>query len=87
MFETHAGEDRAGRICQGLGFENLFRVDAVGQSGSLWLLWREEIGTVEVVESSKQFIHAKVIREAEVMNVIVVYAAPSVDRRRGYGDG
>lgn len=29
LFKTHAGEDRARRICQGLGFEESFRVDAV----------------------------------------------------------
>ncbi|CAA7017846.1 unnamed protein product [Microthlaspi erraticum] len=33
FFETHAGGDRAGRICRNLGFENSFRVDDVGQSG------------------------------------------------------
>lgn len=52
LFETHAGGDRAQRICQGLGFENAFRVDAEGQSGGLWLLWKSEVGEVTVVNSS-----------------------------------
>lgn len=30
VFETHAGSDRARQICQGLGFDKNFRVDAVG---------------------------------------------------------
>lgn len=52
IFETHAGGDRAQRICHGLGFENSFRVDAVGQSGGLWLLWRSSVGEVDIVEST-----------------------------------
>lgn len=83
VFETHARGDRARQICQGLGFDKSFRVDAVGQSGGLWLLWRSEAGDVEVVESSEQYIYAKIKQDQEVLNLIVVYAAPSVSRRSG----
>ncbi|KAG7558925.1 Ribonuclease H-like superfamily [Arabidopsis thaliana x Arabidopsis arenosa] len=83
LFETHAEGERAGRICQRLGFENSFRVDAIGQSGGIWLLWRSRVGTVEIVESSTQFIHAKVIGESECVDLVVVYAAPTVSRRSG----
>lgn len=83
IFETHAGGDRAMRICQGLGFDNSSRVDAMGQSGGLWQLWRSEVGTVTVVATSDQYIHAKVVKDAEVLHLIVVYAAPSVSRRSG----
>ena len=83
VFETHASGERAGRICHGLGFDQTFRVDAVGQSGGLWLLWRSEVGEVEVVESSDQFIYARLSKDQEVLNLIVVYAAPSVTRRSG----
>ena len=83
VFETHAGGAAASRICRGLGFENSFRVDACGQSGGLWLLWRSEIGELEVVESSDQFIHAKIGSGTEVINVIAVYAAPTPSRRSG----
>ena len=83
VFETHAGGVAAGRICQGLGFENSFRVDACGQSGGLWLLWRSEIGVLEVIKSSDQFTFARVGSRTEVINLIVVYAAPSPSRRGG----
>ncbi|WZZ14821.1 hypothetical protein YC2023_107910 [Brassica napus] len=83
VFETHAGGAAAGRICQGLGFENSFRVDACGKSGGLWLLWRSEIGELEVVKSSDQFIYARVGNETEAINLIVVYAAPTPIHRRG----
>ncbi|KAG7564109.1 Ribonuclease H domain [Arabidopsis suecica] len=83
IFETHAAGDRAMRICRGLGFENSCRVDAVGQSGVLWLLWRSEVGDVEVVELDEQFIYAKVRKEGDVFHLITVYAAPSATRRSG----
>ncbi|CAA7053635.1 unnamed protein product [Microthlaspi erraticum] len=83
IFETHAGAEKAGRICQGLGFENSFRVDAVGQSGGLWLLWRHGIGDAEVLHSAEQLIHVRVKKEADVVHIIVVYEAPSVSRRSG----
>jgi len=38
---------------------------------------------VEIVESAKQFIHVKVVNEGEVLNLIVVYAAPLASRRSG----
>lgn len=83
LFETHAGGDRAQSICRGLGFEHSFRVDASGQSGGIWLLWRSEVGRVEVVRSSTQFVHAKILKDSEVVHLIVVYAAPTVSRRSG----
>ncbi|CAA7025017.1 unnamed protein product [Microthlaspi erraticum] len=83
LFETHAGGDRASRICQGLGFEESFRVDAIGQSGGLWLLWRTELGNVTVVSSGDQYIHAEIAKEGARVQLIVVYAAPTVSRRSG----
>ncbi|KAG7591715.1 Zinc finger CCHC-type [Arabidopsis thaliana x Arabidopsis arenosa] len=83
LFETHSGGDRAQRICQGLGFANSFRVDAVGQSGGLWLLWKSEIGEVTIVESSNQFIHAKIVDGENIVHLVAVYAAPSASRRSG----
>ncbi|XP_010463046.1 PREDICTED: uncharacterized protein LOC104774305 [Camelina sativa] len=38
---------------------------------------------VDIVESSDQFIHARVVNGAEVVHVIAVYAAPTVSRRSG----
>ncbi|XP_010463327.1 PREDICTED: uncharacterized protein LOC104743994 [Camelina sativa] len=81
--EEAVGGDRAHRICQNLGFENVFRVDAVGQSGGLWLLWRSGIGVVTVVNSSDQYIHARIVDGLEVVHLIAVYAAPTVSRRSG----
>ena len=86
LFETHASGDKAGQICQSVGFDNSFRVDAVGQSGGIWLLWRSNIGIVSVMASSEQFVHAKVVNGEDIFHLIVVYAAPSVSRRSGLWD-
>lgn len=83
VFETHAGGDRAIVICRGLGFENSYKVDAIGQSGGLWLLWRTGIGDVVVVDASNQFIHAKITNGEEILHV---YAAPTVSRKSGLWD-
>lgn len=83
LFETHIGGDRAGQICRGLGFAKSFRVDTAGQSGGMWLLWREEVGEVEIIEATDQFIHAKVCNGSDSWNLVVVYAAPSASRRSG----
>ncbi|XP_019087448.1 PREDICTED: uncharacterized protein LOC109127309 [Camelina sativa] len=86
LFETHASGNRAGQICQGLGFENSFRVDVVGYSRGIWLLWRSGIGDMEIVESTDQFVVAKLRTGMEIVNMIVVYAAPTVIRRSGIWD-
>ena len=86
LFETHAGGEKAGRICQKLGFENSFRIDAVGQSGGIWLLWRSKVGLVEIMESSNQFIHARVGEGSDRFHLVVVYAAPTTSRRSGLWD-
>ena len=71
------------KICQSLGFENSFRVDARGQSGGIWILWRDQAGVLTVLESSDQFVHARVVIGVEIIHLIAVYAAPTVSRRSG----
>ncbi|KAG7559686.1 Reverse transcriptase domain [Arabidopsis thaliana x Arabidopsis arenosa] len=52
-------------------------------SGGIWLLWRSGIGEMSIIESTEQFIAAKLQNETEVLNIVVVYAAPSATRRSG----
>ena len=83
LFETHAGGEKARKICQNLGFDNSFRVDATGQSGGIWLLWRDQAGALTVLESSDQFVHARVVIGTQSIHLLAVYAAPTVSRRSG----
>lgn len=41
------------------------------------------MGVFTIVESSEQFIHAKVVIGTEVIHIIAVYAAPTVSRQSG----
>lgn len=83
IFETHASGDKAGQICRGLGFEHSFCVDVAGQSGGLWLLWRDGVGNVTIEKSTDQFIYAKFGEGIDTIHLIAVYAAPSASRRSG----
>lgn len=49
----------------------------------LMLLWRDQAGLLTVLESSEQFIHARVMMGTEAIHLIAVYAAPTVSRRSG----
>ncbi|KAL8142958.1 hypothetical protein V2J09_015990 [Rumex salicifolius] len=82
LFETHAAGSNAARICQNLGFDQCFRVDAQGHSGGIWLLWRNTSSVITIVNSSNQFIHATVDFGEVLVHLVAVYAAPSPIRRR-----
>ena len=58
----------------------------MGQSGGIWPLWRSSVGEIEIIESSSQFVFARLQNGEEKLNLIVVYAAPSASRRSGLWD-
>ncbi|KAJ8772685.1 hypothetical protein K2173_027862 [Erythroxylum novogranatense] len=53
---------RATRVTQQLGFNNVFRLDAQGFSGGLWLLWKDTLDKVTVVASGCGYIHLRISR-------------------------
>ncbi|KAL8142905.1 hypothetical protein V2J09_015937 [Rumex salicifolius] len=57
------------------------KVDVQGQSGGVWLLWRQCSTVVKIANSSNQFIHATVDFGEGIVNLIAMYAAPSPTRR------
>lgn len=59
LMETRATRDKAQRQAKHTGFSGNFIVDSKGQSGGLWCLWDVASWKVEVLESSYQFIHAR----------------------------
>ncbi|KAL8171581.1 hypothetical protein V2J09_023385 [Rumex salicifolius] len=50
---------KAQAVCDGLGFSNNFRVETVGASGGVWLLWNECDTSVQVIDDATFFIHVK----------------------------
>ncbi|XP_031095036.1 uncharacterized protein LOC115999320 [Ipomoea triloba] len=60
LLEPKVSEDQANRICSSFGFEEWIRVEAVGFSGGIWILWRNTI-VIEAVETHPQFITIRVV--------------------------
>ena len=48
-----------------MGFHDSFIVDAQGYSGGLWVLWRDGLGSVSVVDASNQCIHILIDNNGE----------------------
>ena len=64
------------------GFDYFHRVEAMGFSGGIWLLWRSSI-EVEVLINHRQFIHFKIcLNKTFVSWVTAVYASPNPMIRR-----
>lgn len=58
------------------GFDRSHRVEALGFSGGIWILWKD-LFTVEITFNHKQFIHFKVSENDSLLSWIsVVYASP-----------
>ncbi|KAL8138150.1 hypothetical protein V2J09_004151 [Rumex salicifolius] len=72
---------KAQKVCDSLGFPNIFRVKAVYLSGGIWLLWNSNYTSLQIVEVNANFIHAKIcFSEDSFFHPIIVYGPPSVAR-------
>ncbi|KAK9175331.1 hypothetical protein WN944_027337 [Citrus x changshan-huyou] len=60
MFEPRISGQKANNFIRGCGFERSHRIEAVGFSGGIWILWRDFL-TVEIILNHKQFVHFKII--------------------------
>lgn len=66
-------------IIDKLGFQNIFRVEAVGFSGGIWLLWDGDSVEIDIISTSSQLIHSYVtVRDGkESFFLICVYGSPT----------
>lgn len=75
VMETRCGGPKAEKIIKKIGFDDFVKVDAIGFSGGIWVLWRNPIQVfVSVIDD--QFIHMKVAHDCEVWWLTAVYANP-----------
>ncbi|KAL8129710.1 hypothetical protein V2J09_018865 [Rumex salicifolius] len=81
MSEPQISGTQAQKVRDRLNFTHWEKVDAVGRSGGLWLLWNDEVTKLQIMEINKHFIHAKIWIGAGVTNLIVLYAPPTAQRR------
>ncbi|XP_061367963.1 uncharacterized protein LOC133310979 [Gastrolobium bilobum] len=65
-----------------LGFNRFELEEAVGFSGGIWILWKDELVEIEFIEKNSQFIHMAVSNNAGSNFLLtVVYANPREDIR------
>lgn len=60
LVETRYGGSKADQIIKKIGFPKYCKVDANGFAGGFWLLWDNSMVDVEILETHKQFIHARI---------------------------
>lgn len=86
LFETKVSGTKANEICNKLGFHHWVRVEAIGFSGGIWVMWNDNV-TVDVIASNPQFllanIHDGLGRE---YSIAFVYASPTPHLRRKLWD-
>ncbi|CAN0904538.1 hypothetical protein LINGRAHAP2_LOCUS23147 [Linum grandiflorum] len=78
LFEPKFSGVRAEQVCKNLGFDDRTRVDAVGFSSSIWVMWNQNQIETNRVEASDQFIQfvCKSDDMGEFM-ITTVYGKPS----------
>lgn len=80
--ETKISRLTADDVYLKLGFDNWVRVEALGFSGGIWVLWKEEVN-IEILSSHPQFIHIEDIEHnGQSWYLSAVYDIPSLHLRR-----
>ena len=51
--ETRVGDDRMGRIIEGLPFDRFITTDTIAFAGDLWILWKKEDSEVNLWASTE----------------------------------
>ncbi|XP_061371392.1 uncharacterized protein LOC133313981 [Gastrolobium bilobum] len=84
LLEPRISGQRATRVIRNLGLPSFFLHDAVGFSGSIWLLWDPSVVRLEIVQSHFQFIHTRIswIHEHKEEFITFVYGSPRRQERR-----
>ncbi|XP_031127770.1 uncharacterized protein LOC116029866 [Ipomoea triloba] len=77
LLEPKVSSSHANTICSSLGYEEWVRVEAVGFSGGIWVLWKDSIN-IEVIDTHPQFITLQVHHaELGVWRLSVIYGSPN----------
>lgn len=77
LLETRTSGQHATTIISSLGFENYIKIDAMGFSGGIWLLWNPHNITIEPLASSFLELHCKVTVKNSSFILSAIYASPT----------
>lgn len=87
LLEPKMSSHGAHEVCFRLGFDHWIRVEAVGMSGGIWVLWKEEL-SVTVTRTNPQFILLKICdHNKSSWDMAVVYASPQRNLRSKLWNG
>ena len=68
------------------GFDYSHRIEALGFSGGIWILWRDCF-KVEVFYNHKQFVHFKILKNNNLQSwIATMYVSPNPNLRRQLWD-
>ncbi|CAN1177309.1 hypothetical protein LINPERHAP2_LOCUS33031 [Linum perenne] len=82
LVEPKISGERAERVCRKLGFEEYVRVEAVGFSGGIWVLWHPSKVTFTSIDQATQFLHLEVHGDTSDKFILtVIYGKPSLRER------
>lgn len=80
LFETKTSGVNADKVCKELKFNNWIRVEAIGFSGGIWLLWNDDLD-LQIIYTHPQCIVMEIKETDNVWNVAFVYASPDYQLR------
>ena len=82
LLETRVSGEKADTVCRKLGFDYWVRVEALGFSGGIWVLWKECM-KVDILKTHPQFIHMQIDTEGgRDWLFSMVYGSPNVSLRK-----
>lgn len=87
LLEPRISGDMANKVCQSLGFDNWIRVEAVGFSGGIWVLSKNNMH-MDIITTNPQFVLAKVKQGMHGWFFIsFVYGSPTHNLRNKLWEG
>ncbi|XP_021717958.1 uncharacterized protein LOC110685744 [Chenopodium quinoa] len=83
LVETHMGGDQAVKIANTIKYDGHERVDAMGFSGGIWVLWKTDLVTVNPILKHYQHITMEISRVGDrPWYFSAVYANPDPTKRK-----
>ncbi|KAL8140634.1 hypothetical protein V2J09_006655 [Rumex salicifolius] len=81
LLETHVFGTPVNEVCLGFQFNHCVRVEAVGFSGGIWMLWNDSRFKLQVIAIHDNFIHSCIQIREDFLHLIIIYAPPTTSRR------
>lgn len=82
LTETRLSDYRANSVISSLGFERFVKVDAMGFSWGIWVLWNPHAVLVEPISSAFHELFFKVQVHSYIFILTALYASPTYFARK-----